>query len=243
MASKLTQLTPPFRLTALTDGKGYQVPSPRLSQPNLFTQLGSLGDLVVKVSSKRGRADFDKYVKRGKSDPQDIRSNEELERFDNLGRAIERFPEFADTRTAFGDDVVHFLIVHRMQHARLQDAQLVAVPDTRFVVLGWPRKLFGTHLAPAILQQRIRGSRLFDMVEPMEGVFLSRFSHLKQLLKEQLSPLVESALRNHIDWNIQNFILEAETNRLYYVDSKPTTLAAKWSTEHNLASLRDTFLR
>jgi hypothetical protein len=227
---------------ALTDGQGYRVPPLKLGQPNLFTQLGSLGDLVVKVPSARGRADFNKYIKLGLSDPEDIRSNEELERFGNLSRAIEQFPEFAATRTVFGDDMTHFLIVHRIQHARLQAAHLVAIPDTRFIVLGWPRKLFGTRSAPVILQQRIRGVRLFDMVEPMTGVFLSRFASLKQPIREQLTPLVDSALRNHIDWNIQNFVLEAATNHLYYVDSKPTTLAAKWGTEHNLASLRETFL-
>ena len=242
MKPTLIKLLPPLRLEELEDGKGYLVPSLQLGQPNLFTRIGFLGDIVVKIPSARGVSDFDKYVRRERSDPEDIRYNLELEKFDNLGQAIEHFPEFSITRSKFGNKVSHFLIVYRMQHARLQEAQIVQVPATRFIVLAWPRKLFGIHIVPAILQKRIKGLSLFDMVDPMEGVFLPEFLHLKALIRDQLAPLVESTLLNHIDWNIQNFVLEDETNCLIYVDSKPTTLAARWTTEHNLKGLRETFL-
>lgn len=230
------------KLSDLTDGAGYLVPSLKLGQPNLFTRLGSLGDLVLKVPSDRGRADFDKYVRRELTDPQDIRRNEELERFQNLERATERFPEFKATRESFGEECAHFLVVHRLQHARLGEAKLIGLPDTRFVILAWPRWLFGLHTAPVIVQERVRGVRLFDMVEPMEGVFLSRYSHLRPQLKRQLTPLVESLISIHIDWNIQNFIWQETEQRLYYVDSKPTTLASKFSVDYNLSSLREVFL-
>ena len=80
------------------------------------------------------------------------------------------------------------------------------------------------------------------MVEPMEGIVLSRYSHLRPRLKRQLLPLVESAIGRHIDWNIQNFIWQEEAERLYYVDSKPTTLASKFGVDHNFSSLREVFL-
>jgi hypothetical protein len=80
------------------------------------------------------------------------------------------------------------------------------------------------------------------MVEPMEGVFLSKYSDLRPQLKRQLAPLMESPVSIHIDWNIQNFIWQETEQRLYYVDSKPTTLASKFSVDHNLSSLRDVFL-
>ena len=80
------------------------------------------------------------------------------------------------------------------------------------------------------------------MVEPMEGVFLPQYSHLRSQLKSQLTPLVNSTIRIHIDWNIQNFIWQEATESLYYVDSKPTTLVSKFSVEHNLSSLREVFL-
>jgi len=242
MTTKLSELPSPLRLSDLTDGVGYRVPSLNLSQPNLFTRLGSLGELIVKVPSDRGRTDFAKFVKRGVTDPEDIRANEELERFENLEQALHRFSSFAITRASFGDDVAHFLLVHRLQLARLEAAGLVSLPQTRFVVLGCSRWLFGMYLTPAIVQERIRGIRLFDVVEPMEGVFLSQYSHLKSQLKGKLQPLVDSKISIHIDWNIQNFIWQEATERLYYVDSKPTTMASKFSVDHNLSSLRETFL-
>lgn len=242
MPAEISDLRSPYRLAALTDGAGYRVASLKLSQPNLFTRIGSLGDLVVKVPSDRGTADFAKYVKREVYDSEDIRQNEEMERFQNLNQALRKFPSFLVTRSQFGDDFAHFLVVYRIQHARLEASSLVGVPETRFVVLQWAVWLFGTRSTPAIIQQRIRGVCLFDMVEPMDGVFLPQYSHLRTRLKRQLEPLVESKIAIHIDWNIQNFIWREADNRLYYVDSKPTTIAAKWTVEHNLASLRETFL-
>ena len=79
--------TTQIKLSDLTDGAGYRVPALKLNQPNLFTRLGSLGDLVLKVPSHRGATDFEKFVRRETTDPQDIRRNEELERFENLDKA------------------------------------------------------------------------------------------------------------------------------------------------------------
>lgn len=242
MRRKFIDLVLPVKLAELFDGEGYQVPHLKLGQPNLFTRIGSIGNFVVKVPSKRGWGDFSKYVKNEESDPEDIRFNEELERFINLRKAIQRFPEFEKTLDSFGDDVAHFLLVYRLQHERIRNANLIGFPNARFIVLVWPRWLFGKHSMPAIVQQRIQGVRLFDMVEPMEGVFLSQYSHLKTKIRHQLEKLVDSVIHKHIDWNIANFILEEGTNKLFYVDSKPSTLAAKWTVEHNLSSIREVFL-
>lgn len=199
--------------------------------------LGSLWDLVLKVPADRGRTDIDKYVRRGLTDPQDIRRNEKLERFQNLERTTERFPEFKATRESFGEQCPHFLLVHRFQRARLREVEVVGLPDSRFVVPAWPRWLFGLHTAPVIVQQRIPGVQLCDMVEPMDGVFLSRYFHLRPQLKRQVAPLVESAISIHIDWKIQNFIWQEVEQRLYHVHSKPTTLGSKFSVDRNLTSL------
>jgi hypothetical protein len=56
-------LVPPFSISAITDGAGYKIRSLHLSRPNLFTRIGSLGDLIVKVPSDRGQRDFAAYVK------------------------------------------------------------------------------------------------------------------------------------------------------------------------------------
>ena len=243
MSAKLPELTSPFSLTDLTDGAAYQFPSLKLNQPNLFTRIGSLGALVVKVPSDRGNADFKKYVRDGETDPQDIRANETLERFENLDKALQRYPAFSATKTSSGDSIAHFLVVHRLQHSRLEPCPHVAVPPTRFIVLARRRWLFGPYITPAIVQQRMPGIRLFDMVDPMEGVFLSQFSRLKPKLRHHLEPLMNSDISIHIDWNIENFVWDEQATKLYYVDSKPTTLASRFSVEHNLASLRDLLLQ
>lgn len=228
-------------LSDFVDGCGYRVSSLKLSQPNLFTRLGDLGDLVVKVPSPRGRSDFQKYVKQEKVDPQDIRQNEDLERFGSLSRALEHYPGFQHTRSKFGGDIAHYLVVYRLQYDRIREARLVSIPETRFIVLSWPRRFFGWHSAPVIVQERISGIRLINMVEPMEGTFLAQYSELRPKLQVQLEPLVNSSIGIHIDWNIRNFIWQESEERLYYVDNKPTTLAAKWGVDRNLSSLREAF--
>jgi hypothetical protein len=243
MSKKFEQLMAPFHLSAVRDGAGYQVARLYLSEPeNLFTRIGFLGDLVVKIHSLDGWRAFSKSVRWGETSSENIRANEELERFENLDLAIQQFPAFGITRELFGDMRAHYLIVHYIQFTRLREANLVHTPDTRFIVLRWPMLRVFVQSEPAMLQQRIRGVRLWDMVDTVDGGFLPGFAHLKKCLAGQLGPLVESGLRAHIDWNIQNFILEEGTQHLYYIDSKPTTIAARQGTEHNLASLRETFL-
>ena len=48
-------------------------------------------------------------------------------------------------------------------------------------------------------------------------------------ISRQLSNLLDSGLRDHIDWNIKNFVFDEAAGRLFYVDLKPTTFVARES--------------
>ncbi len=240
--SSMTQMDSPLTLGSISDGKGYIIPALTLTQPNLFTRIGESGEVIIKVPSKLGLKDFKKFVKTEIADPQDIRSIEPLERFTNLDQALVKFSEFTSTREAFGDDIAHFLAVHRMQYERLKTANLIRVPETRFVVLAWKEGSGEMRHSPAIVQEKVPGVALWDMVNRWSGKFKPQYADLRDKIRDQLLPLINSDISIHIDWNIKNFVWNPSENRLYYVDSKPSLMASKSSVEHNLASVREVFI-
>jgi hypothetical protein len=178
------------------------------------------------------------------TDPEDVRGIEELESFEKLDTALQIYPEFTHIRNILGSNVAHFLIVHLVQYSRLKSAHLIAIPRTRFIVLTWPksRRSAEINAEPAIVQERITGVRLFDMVNPQTGALLRRYKHLRHQLREQTTPLLRSNISIYIDWNIQNFVWNESEKCIYYVDNKPTMLASKFSVNHNLNSLLEMFV-
>ena len=239
----VVELTSPYSITKISDGGIYKVNAIKLKKPNLFTQIGYLKELVMKVPSDRGRTDFAKFVKLGLTDPEDIRSPEGLECFENLEEALRVYPEFATVCNIFGGNVAHYLVVHKIQYERLlKSTQLISIPKTRFIVLTQSCRSSEIYATPAVVQEHIRGIRLFDMVNNILGKISYRYRHLKRELRDEIEPLVNSDISIHIDWNIQNFVWNKTTKRLYYVDCKPTLLVAKFSVNDNLAAIRKVFL-
>ena len=52
----------------------------------------------------------------------------------------------------------------------------------------------------------------------------------------------DSPLAEHVDWNIRNFVFDAPSARLFYVDMKPTTFVPRYSNEHNIQGIHRYFI-
>jgi hypothetical protein len=151
----------------------------------------------------------------------------------NLLDALERFPDFAEMAET-APETAHYLVVHKLQYERLRAAGIIGIPDSRFATLAD---------APSIFQQRIPGATLWDMFDFDAQQLRAAWQPVKATIASQLSPLLDSRLANHIDWNIKNFVFHGAEQRLYYVDSKPTIYVAQSSNDHNLTGIRTHFLR
>jgi len=95
---------------------------------------------------------------------------------------------------------------------------------------------------PVLFQERVRGTTLWDMYNFDARKISSHWRRFRDSISNQLSGLLESGLRDHIDWNIRNFVFDETTERLFYVDLKPTTFVARDGNERNLQGICDYFI-
>lgn len=238
---KFEALHRPLSVDNVRDGGAYAMPSAALTQTNLFLQVGCVDELFFKVPSARGFADYRRFIKLGESNPEDIRSLDESERFERLPLALERYPSLR-TLAELDAEATHYLAVHKIQHDRLRNQTAVGIPQAKFGLLRRVRlAMFGT-VKPAMLQERVHGTSLWDMYDFAALRVKPQWKGSLSVISAQLSNLLDSGVLNHIDWNIQNFIFDESDERLYYVDLKPTTFVARQSNEHNLKGIRDYFI-
>jgi hypothetical protein len=236
---KFHALNRPLSIESVRDGGAYLLPAEvTLAETNLFLKVGHVDDLFIKIPSDRGIADYRKFVKLGPENASDIRSIEEAERFVNLAPTIDSFPDLKPI-VAEDPELAHYLAVHKLQYQRLRTQTAVGIPEARFGVLRLTR-FFG-RTQPALFQERIAGTTLWQMFDFAALRVTSRWRSYLPVISGQLSNLLSSPLVNHIDWNIQNFVFNPTGERLFYVDSKPTLLLAKESNELNLKGIRDHF--
>ena len=215
------------------------MPSTPLRQTGLFLRVGRIDEVYVKVPSKRGQDDYRDFVRDAKPSASDIRALEDAERYDALDSALRQFPPLAASGVA-DRELLHYLAVHQLQHERLRDADVVAIPPARFGFLRSGRLI--RKLEPAMFQQRVDGSTLWEMFD-FDALEVTRpwWPHLPAI-SGQLGKLLDSPWVSHIDWNIQNFVFRQSDQRLFYVDMKPTLFLAAESNAHNLQGLRDYFI-
>jgi hypothetical protein len=227
-------------LDVIRDGGCYLLPSgTRLEPTNLFFAIARVDRVFVKVPTARGLADYRAFIKHGQTTDSDIRPLEDIERVEQLSEVLTRFPALA--RIAERDqDAAHYLAVHQLQHERLRAAGIIGIPDARFAILG--AEVAADPVEPAIFQQRIPGASLWDMFDFTALRILPAWQAPRATIAAQLAALIDSALVNHIDWNIKNFVFHGAEQRLYYVDSKPTLFVAKSSNDLNLSGIRTHFL-
>lgn len=223
------------------DGALYQWPTTHPARSSRFSEAIYLDRVVIKLPSSLGFYEYEKYIVREEYGRDAIRYNEPIERIQNIDQLLDRYDSLREARTTFGDENVHWLLLQMLQYDRLKD--VIKLPATRYCFFSKKKFLFKSVL-PGLVQQRIIGISLWDMVDPITGEFVNQeYETLRPCISSQLAPLVTHALSTHINWNIQNFILERTTNILYYIDLKPSSLFGREENEHNLSSIREVFLQ
>ena len=225
----------------IEDGGTYAFPAVRLVQTGLFLRVGSLGDLFIKVPSERGFGDYRKFAKLGNSHEEDIRSLEDAERWENLNQTLESFAGLKPVLRV-GSEVAHYLLVHKLQHERLGKQNAVIIPRARFAVLRSIHSKIFRRLEPALFQEKVPGITLWEMFDFTANRVDPRWREFLPAISTGLTELLDSSLLNHVDWNIKNFVFDADKNCLAYVDMKPTTLLSRSSNDTNLKGLRTHFI-
>lgn len=227
----------PLSIDCFRDGGGYALPVLPLTQTNLFMKVGWVDQLYIKVPSERGLEDYRRYVKLAQRGPNDIRRLEEAERFERLTETLATLPDLAPL-TSIGSELAHYVAVHKLQYDRLRRQNAVKIPRARFGTIqrkGWG---FFRSFEPALFQERISGTTLWNMFDFEALVVMPQWRPFVSTISAQLSRLLDSGLRDHIDWNIQNFVFDEAAGQLFYVDLKPTPFVAKQSNEQNLEGIR-----
>lgn len=237
----------PLKIDSFVDGAAYRLPPAEFVQHNLFLRVAVVDDVIIKLPSQRGWGDYLKFVKNGERDPDEIRPNEDLEEYSKCDRLASRFPEFATSSATFKAEHVHYLLVSRFQHERLMGQQSFAIPASRFVMAV---EVDSTEPQPAIVQQRVDGVSLSDMVDghgEVKSQFRPGLSSISRKIESVLGsrwlPWRRGPLRNHIDWNIENLIFDAETETLFYIGSLPSTFFNRSHNKINIRGIRTTFIR
>jgi hypothetical protein len=233
------ELRRPLSIDRVRDGGIYSLRAEPSVQTNLFFKVRRVDDVFLKAPSARGLQDYRHFVKRGLSTREDVRPLAHVERFEQLEVMLERFPEFRRLKKVKAE-ILHYLVVHKVQYERLSDERTLNVPRARFGMLRSNR--FFRRFEPALFQERIPGPTLWEMFDFAALAIHSRWRPFLPAIAEQLSRIFDSNVVNHIDWNIRNFVFHESDQRLYYVDLKPTTFIATRGNEHNVRGLRKYFI-
>jgi hypothetical protein len=238
---RVDALKPPLSINSVGDGGAYSLPRTELTLTNLFLRIRNLDDLYIKVPSERGFEDYRRFVRRAEASAMDIRGLEDEERFERLESALDEFPGLKSTRDA-GVEIAHYLAVHKFQYERLRRQTAVGIPEARFGVLRSTRLGFLHKFEPVLFQQRIRGTTLWSMYDFAALRVASKWRPVLPTVSAQLAGLLDSGLRDHVDWNIKNFVFEGTSQQLFYVDLKPSLFIAREGNEQNLRGIREYFI-
>lgn len=239
---KVEALIRPLSIRRIRDGSAYLLPAGiELAQTNLFLKVGQVDELFIKTPSRRGLEDYRKFVKLARPNPADLRPLDAAERFENLKDTLANFSDLKPI-AAINPELAHYLAVHKLQYERLRGQSKVGIPQARFGVFGRSRFGIFRTFEPALFQESIPGTTLWQMFDFAALRVAAEWRPYLPAISYQLTELLRSPLASHIDWNIQNFVFNSAGARLFYVDSKPTAFVAKESNELNLKGLRDHFL-
>lgn len=229
-------------IDTLADGGLYQFPSVTFNTPNVFATVAFTSNLVVKIAAQPWQEDFEKYAVHEVRDTVNpcVRSADVMETSRGVQNVLVRLPEL---QALFASDpkAGHFLVVHKLQYQRLLQANLVNIPATRFILLK--RRRFGifSTICPGIVQERVLGTSLLAMFDDVRNEVRPEWRHYVSAITPILNSLINSELRDHLNWFIANFIFKQETGALYYVDSKPSFLFARSGNERNIDGLQKYF--
>jgi hypothetical protein len=229
----------PLSIVQVHDGGVYSLNLGRLPQTGLFFNVGRIDDVFIKMPSRRGLADYFACVRYARPTSTGIRPLEDRERFERLGSTLEPLPEFGQL-AASRPELVHYLVLHKLQYERLRAETAVAIPAAKFALLR--TRLPREQLEPVVFQEPIEGTTLWDMFDFAQHELTHRWRPSLPAISAQLSQLVASSLSIHVDWNIRNFVFRETDQRLFYVDLKPTLFAAVETNDGNLDAIRKYFI-
>jgi hypothetical protein len=224
------------------DGRLCSLGNLEFFQGHIFSYIAFADSIVVKLPTYGGMQLFAECVKYDRPRRDRIRANEILEEFSNLDAALDAFPAFKSTLAQCGPDITHYLIVNKLQYERLKNSGVIHVPTSRFVVAVHRLPDSSEQSTPAIVQERISGVTLWEMFDFVARDVRDRWKPHMRAIARQLEPLTNSELLAHMNWNIQNLVFQPDTELLYYVDMKPSTLFRKSFNDRNLDGIRTEFL-
>ena len=203
----------------LADGATYYLHAERFpAEETTFTSLVKLESLIVKMPTPVAEEDFTKYLVSEEHTGDDVRPSEPLEQRRHLKEALAAYPDLAPL-AHLSESVAHLAVVHKIQHERLK-AGGVIVPITRFGAV----QTSDTVIRFAAFQQRISGVALLDMFDQDRHQIRSEYKTSLATISRQLSELLQSPLRGHINWYIKNFIIDKSFEFFTYVDCKPSSM-------------------
>lgn len=149
-----------------SDGLIYQLPNLHFRPAGVFSSLGFTDLLVIKRSTDAWLEDFHRFAVRGEDTPPGgyplVRPVDTEEK--NVGALLTKFPEFRSAY-ALHAEYAHFLMVHRLQYERLTKSKTIQIPESRFILVRGTQFWFFKKLEPVIVQERIAGTPLLEMVE------------------------------------------------------------------------------
>lgn len=250
-----SKLTDSCSIEQVDDGMLYQWPSTgvpilpdkeRVTLP--YSIVTILDKIVLKIPSRRGYQDYERFVVNQETDGDNIRRNKPDENFENLGGLLERFPEFKPARQIIDDKKIHWLLLHILQYDRINTA--ISIPETKYCFFK-KRGFFFSSIHPGLAQRSVNGISLWDMVDHEaarrnlgQNHFLRPdYEHLIPSISSQLRPLTSPDLSNHINWYIMNFIFDPNLQVLYYLDLKPSSFFGRKINEHNQRCMQRDFIR
>jgi hypothetical protein len=243
----------PEAWSEIADAELFEFPTSGEWQQTSYSRLLRRGELFLKCASSKGRVEYEKFIIQEIEDDDMIRPNQAIERFSNLRSLVDKYPAFRSAAARHPPKDVHWLLLHSLQHDRL-NALRVPTPQAKFIFLTKRNLLFGSSIVPALVQRRAEGVCLMDAIDHERISTVSneeshRLSFVKASWREyvpairrQLEPLMTDEIRDHLNWYIPNFVFDANTDKLSYIDMKPSNLFGRWRNNQNLRNLTRDFI-
>ncbi len=221
----------PFLVEKFRDGEAYQLPKLRFIVSNRFMAVTFVDEVFIKLPAQQTLNDYFKYLIPGHKKPWTVRRLEKKERFEHLEEQLQDYPEFLAISEHYDPETAHYLLLFKMQYQRLKTADLIHLPETRFAVT----EIDGVvTCGPAVIQYQVPGTNIFDMLDDDGDYILPEWKHYIPIISEKFARLLDSELREHLDWNIRNFMICKNDHQIYYIDSKPSVLFSKPRNEYNI---------
>ena len=135
MTIDITKRDGEFALDHFKNGSLYELSEPTYEPAGSgkYSDVAILEDVVIKRPTSYGFSEYKRYVKVGRTDSDELRPLEEIERYSNAEHLLARYPEFTDT-WAFRPVETHYLLVFRLQLDRLALEAPIEVPAARFIL-------------------------------------------------------------------------------------------------------------